>query len=185
MLDEARTAVLKAAAGAQMHAKDDFVAAVYVASPLGFTESGRAYYEGYLLPLLVEARFRVLDPWEAAKRVFTAMAEHKTDDCLALAEANTKVGRSNADFIQESDCVLAVLDGPDVASGTDAEIGYAAARGVPIVGLHTDMRRTGDNAAAIVNRQVEYFVVRSGGRIVQTAPEAVNELLGLTRCRDT
>jgi len=51
-----------------------------------------------------------------------------------------------------------VLDGTDVDSGTAAEIGYAAALGTPVVGLRTDLRVTGDNAATTVNLQVEYFL---------------------------
>lgn len=36
--------------------------------------------------------------------------------------------------------VVAVLDGPDVDSGTAYEIGYARAKGKPVVGLKTDLR---------------------------------------------
>ncbi|MEM1688999.1 MAG: nucleoside 2-deoxyribosyltransferase [Candidatus Hadarchaeales archaeon] len=42
--------------------------------------------------------------------------------------------------IEEADVVVAVLDGPDVDSGTAFEIGYATAKGKPVVGLKTDIR---------------------------------------------
>src|SRR4051794_21133183 len=61
-------------------------------------------------------------------------------------------------MIRLAAAVLAVLDGADVDSGTAAEIGYAAALGIPVVGLRTDLRVTGDNAATIVNLQVEFFL---------------------------
>lgn len=42
--------------------------------------------------------------------------------------------------LEGSDVVVAVLDGPDVDSGTAYEIGYACAKGKPVVGLKTDLR---------------------------------------------
>jgi nucleoside 2-deoxyribosyltransferase len=35
---------------------------------------------------------------------------------------------------------VAILDGPDVDSGTAFEVGYACAKGKPVIGLKTDMR---------------------------------------------
>ena len=35
---------------------------------------------------------------------------------------------------------MAVWNGPDVDSGTAWEIGFAYARGVPVIGLHEDIR---------------------------------------------
>lgn len=42
--------------------------------------------------------------------------------------------------LEWSDVVIAVLDGTDVDSGTAFEIGYATARGKPVVGIKTDKR---------------------------------------------
>lgn len=39
-----------------------------------------------------------------------------------------------------ADVVVAILDGPDVDSGTAFEVGYAFAKGKPVIGLKTDMR---------------------------------------------
>ena len=36
--------------------------------------------------------------------------------------------------------VVAILDGPDVDSGTEFEVGYACAKGKPVIGLKTDVR---------------------------------------------
>jgi len=59
-----------------------------------------------------------------------------------------------------------VLDGPDVDSGTAAEIGYAFARGKLIVGYRGDSRVSADNEGGVVNLQVEFFIRASGGTIV-------------------
>lgn len=42
--------------------------------------------------------------------------------------------------LNDADAVVAILDGVDVDSGTAFEIGYATARGKPVIGLRTDMR---------------------------------------------
>jgi nucleoside 2-deoxyribosyltransferase len=42
--------------------------------------------------------------------------------------------------LDQADAVVAILDGPDVDSGTAFEVGYAFAKGKPVIGLKTDMR---------------------------------------------
>jgi nucleoside 2-deoxyribosyltransferase len=41
--------------------------------------------------------------------------------------------------------VLVILDGADADSGSSFEVGYAYAKGIPIVGLRTDFRGSGDD----------------------------------------
>lgn len=42
--------------------------------------------------------------------------------------------------VEQADVVVAILDGADVDSGTAFEVGYAFAKGKPVIGLKTDMR---------------------------------------------
>jgi nucleoside 2-deoxyribosyltransferase len=42
--------------------------------------------------------------------------------------------------IDRCDAVVAILDGPDSDSGTCVELGYARARGKPVIGVRTDFR---------------------------------------------
>ncbi|HVL51584.1 MAG TPA: nucleoside 2-deoxyribosyltransferase [Actinomycetota bacterium] len=142
--------------------------AVYVASPLGFSVPTRMYYEQELLARLAAAGFTILDPWDGVTE-----AAAGPPDVMAI-------GARNAAMIDRAAGVLAVLDGPDVDSGTAAEIGYAAARGIRVVGLRTDIRQSGEEGAA-VNLQVEYFVRVSGGTIAGSLQEAVAALAGLVR----
>ena len=92
---------------------------------------------------------------------------------------NRRIGARNAEMIRECSGVLAVLDGSDVDSGTAAEIGYAAALGRSVIGLRSDIRTAGDNEAAVVNLQVEWFIEASGGRLTTTLEEAISALLAL------
>jgi nucleoside 2-deoxyribosyltransferase len=133
---------------------------VYVASPLGFTGEGRHYLKTVILPQLRERGFVVLDPWEE-------------DGGLLGAH---ELGRRNVDLIERADAVLALLNGPDVDSGTAAEIGYAYARGCPVVGWRDDFRQAGESEETPVNLQVAYFVRKSGGRIEPSLDQAVAAL---------
>jgi nucleoside 2-deoxyribosyltransferase len=51
-----------------------------------------------------------------------------------------EVQRICLDGIDESDVVIAILDGADSDSGTCFECGYAYAKGVPVIAVRTDMR---------------------------------------------
>ena len=57
--------------------------------------------------------------------------------------------------IDDSDAVVALLDGPQVDDGTAWEIGYAYAKGKPIVGIRTDFRNAGDTSHGRVNAMIE------------------------------
>lgn len=49
----------------------------------------------------------------------------------------------NMAAIESSDIIVAVVDGADADSGTAWEIGYAFAKGKPVIGLRTDFRTLG------------------------------------------
>ncbi len=55
--------------------------------------------------------------------------------------------------LDAADIVVVIVDGPDVDSGTAWEIGYAFARGIPIVNLRTDYRGAEGGA---VNIMIEF-----------------------------
>jgi nucleoside 2-deoxyribosyltransferase len=151
--------------------------AVYVASPLGFNEPGRHWAAKVLHPALAAAGWAVLDPWvdEAGAIAATLALPPGPARLEALGEMSRTIGARNRRLLAEADAVLAVLDGPDVDSGTAAEIGWAAASGVPVIGLRTDFRLA-DHEAARVNLQVEDFIVVSGGVLVSSLDAAVAAL---------
>jgi len=152
---------------------------VYVAGPLGFSEAGRAFHAGSVLPALRGLNCEVLDPW-------TLTEQTKVDAVLAMPygpqrrdawrRLNHEIAENNRAAIDRCDLVFAVLDGVDVDSGTAAEIGYAFARGKPIIGYRGDLRATGDNEGALVNLQVEYFIRASGGTIIAGIEELPDAL---------
>lgn len=129
---------------------------IYAASPYGFTPSTWRFLEEELYPKITSAGCTVLDPWN--------IKSLKEDKGIV---SGLKQGRSNAKQIKDdADGIVAVLDGPDVDSGTAAEIGYAAGIGKWVIGYRRDLRRTGDAPDVTVNLQVEYFICLNGGEIV-------------------
>ena len=64
------------------------------------------------------------------------------------------------DAIHEATHVVAVLDGTQVDDGTAWEIGYAYARGLPVIGLRTDFRQAGDTPHSVANAVIECACVQ-------------------------
>jgi nucleoside 2-deoxyribosyltransferase len=143
----------------------------YLAGPYGFSEGGRSFYQDRFLPLVREAGYDVLDPWALTpaelinKAAGLPYGEERRE---RWREVNRIIGENNARAIRAADVIVAVLDGPDVESGTAAEIGYGAALGKPVIGYRGDFRLAADNEGSTVNLQVEYFILAGGGRIVPT-----------------
>ncbi|MFT4034946.1 MAG: nucleoside 2-deoxyribosyltransferase [Patulibacter sp.] len=147
---------------------------VYVASPFGFSVATRGYYDDVLLPALRAAGWTPHDPWADQDGTVTARLQAigrlpPTEQLVALRELNGTLAAANERLLRSADAVFAVLDGPDVDSGTAAEIGFAAALGHPVAGLRLDTRRTGDNHGTTVNLQVEHWVTLGVHRTLEAA----------------
>jgi nucleoside 2-deoxyribosyltransferase len=143
---------------------------VYLASPLGFSEAGRHFYRDVLVPFVRSRGLEVLDPWTLtdARKIRTVQAlPYGPAKRAAWRRLNMRMGATNRTAIDRARAVVAVLDGVDVDSGTAAEIGYAFGRGKLILGYRGDFRLSADNEGSTVNLQVEYFIRRSGGVIVE------------------
>jgi nucleoside 2-deoxyribosyltransferase len=152
----------------------------YLAGPLGFTEGGRLFQDQVLIPAIADAGFKVLNPWTLTPEdvIRTALdLKYGMERKLRWREVNFIIGGNNAEAIQRADVIVAVLDGPDVDSGTAAEIGFACALGKPILGYRTDLRQSGDNEGSTVNLQVEYFIGKSGGLILESVGKLKEKLL--------
>lgn len=145
---------------------------VYVASPLGFSEAGRHWYNQWFLPTLRLFDLEVLDPWtltDPAKIEAATNMTYGPHQVHAWSLLNREIGANNEDAIRRCDFVVAILDGADVDSGTASEVGFAYALGKIVVGYRGDFRLAGDNVGSIVNLQVEHFILQSGGSIVTSS----------------
>ncbi|MFT4097651.1 MAG: nucleoside 2-deoxyribosyltransferase [Rhodoblastus sp.] len=141
---------------------------IYLAGPLGFSELGRLGLEavaalGRTLGHAVVDPFALTPPEQITRIARLPSLDAQRD---AWRDLNQRIGAANMRAIDSCDLVLAILDGPDVDSGTAAEIGYAFARGKLVLGYRGDFRLAADNVGSTVNLQVEYFILASGGEIL-------------------
>jgi nucleoside 2-deoxyribosyltransferase len=145
----------------------------YIASPLGFSEAGRAYYAERYIPALAE-HVEPVDPWALSLPAdFAAAREAGREHAFAI-----EVGERNATAIRGSQLLIAQLDGQEVDAGTAAEVGYAAALGLPCLGVRSDLRASGEPGMR-VNLQLEAFIVLSGGFIAGSLDALVAHLARL------
>ncbi|KXS45148.1 nucleoside 2-deoxyribosyltransferase [Methanolobus zinderi] len=120
---------------------------IYLAGPL-FSKAERDF-NLYLRDRLVEIGFSVFLPQEDGDDTISSRLEDRMKNIFM----------NDVKGIDESDIVLAVLDGgSDVDSGTAWEMGYAYAKGIPVLGLKTDFRTFGDEG--IVNLMMEMSMDR-------------------------
>jgi nucleoside 2-deoxyribosyltransferase len=145
----------------------------YIASPMGFSEAGRAYYAEHYLPALREHVLPV-DPWTLSlPGEFAAARAEGREHELGL-----EVGARNAAAVAQAQLLIAHLDGQEVDAGTASEIGYAAALGLPCLAVRSDLRSSGEPGMS-VNLQVEAFVALSGGFLARSLEELVGRLATL------
>lgn len=151
---------------------------IYVASPLGFSEVGRYFMYAEIIPAIEDLGYSVFDPWKSANELVQPVLNlpYGVERKERWRRVNKTIGENNADAIQKSSGLVAVLDGVDVDSGTASEIGYAAALGKPVLGYRGDFRLSADNEGSMVNLQVEYFITLNGGKIITQIADLQEEL---------
>lgn len=101
---------------------------VYLAAPL-FSEAERDFNRK-LRDEIKSAGFKAFLPQEDSNNV-------KGNNRQEI------IFNKNMAAIESSDIIVAVVDGTDADSGTAWEIGYAFAKGKPVIGLRTDFRTLG------------------------------------------
>lgn len=114
---------------------------VYIAGPL-FSE-GELDFNKKLRDAVAQKGFSVYLPQEHTEDTVDMRHEYKQN----------YIFQNNVEIIDDSDIILAVLDGADVDSGTAWEIGYAYAKGKMIFGLRTDFRTMGSEG--MVNLMID------------------------------
>ncbi len=67
--------------------------------------------------------------------------------------------RMCVDGVESADAVLAIIDGAEVDSGVAWEMGYAYARGIPVIGVRTDFRPGAEHGVNImISRSCRYLI---------------------------
>ncbi len=153
---------------------------IYIAGPFGFSEAGRDFYYGKIIPLVKSLGYGALDPWKLtddAKIQEVISLSAGRERILNWQRLNLEIADNNFQAIRRCKGILAILDGTDVDSGTACEIGFGYALGKPILGYRGDFRLSADNEGGIVNLQVEGAIRRSGGSIISTLDQLAAEAI--------
>lgn len=124
---------------------------VYVAGPL--FDEGERWWITEVERVVAEAGYETFLP-------------HR-DNPPKTADNVRTIYDNNVDAIERCDLVVASLNGVTTDDGTAWEIGYAVARGAPVVGVHTDWRRRFDHE--VVNLMLECSAERIVGSLDELA----------------
>lgn len=90
------------------------------------------------------------------------------DDCLKCVET--------------SQAVIGILDGPDADSGTCVELGYAYARGVPVIGVRTDLRASEElGVNLMLSNLCDLFILEPKMSLSQLASKVARALTQIIR----
>ena len=133
---------------------------IYQAGPL-FSQADVAWHRG-LTQQLRRAGHEVVWPGDLV-----------SDDDVAGwgSEAPRRIFAIDKAAIDGADLLVALLDGAQVDDGTAWEIGYAHARGIPVIGIRTDFRRAGETGHSLVNAMIEgscHTIVRDVDALLDT-----------------
>lgn len=139
---------------------------IYMAGPL-FSAHERHYLEELVQRLSQELR---LNP---NKDFF--LPHRDAGDLGILGKGRDDIFQLDIDSVERCSIVIALLDGPDIDSGTAVELGYAYARNKQIYGILTDLRRWDGSELKAINNMV-WGVCDRGRRIHRTVESLIAEL---------
>ncbi len=126
---------------------------LYLAAPL-FSEAERSFNTS-VARLLNTHLFEVHLPQEAGD-----------DSDTRGTREQERLFNLNKTALEDSDIIIAVVEGADVDSGTAWEMGYAFALGKPVIALRTDFRRVGHHEHVNLMLEQSAKVVGSTGELL-------------------
>jgi nucleoside 2-deoxyribosyltransferase len=139
---------------------------VYVAGPL-FSVHEREFLVSLVNRLAKELSFDPINDF---------FLPHRDAGDLGVAgKTRDMVFYDDLKFLDGAELIVALLDGPDIDSGTALEMGYAHAKGKPIFGILTDLRKWSGSELGIVNNMV-WGVCEDGTRIHRTVDSLASDL---------
>ena len=141
---------------------------IYQAGPL-FSEADQAWHRA-LKKTLEEAGHEVVWPGDLV-----------TEELVQAwgTDAPKRIMETDRDALLACDAVAALLDGAQVDDGTAWEIGFACAKGIPVLGIRTDFRVCGDTRHSVLNAMIEGSITS----LSRSVPELVAHLAELEKRR--
>lgn len=151
---------------------------IYYAAPL-FSEMERRYND-YLVAKLRET-FKDL-------AIYVPQEQLGINDKSAYADSKM-IAKFDTEALVASNVMIALLDGHTIDTGVATEIGVAYAKGIPVIGVYTDVRQQGatqpDKLKALQEvgeNQFHYLnlytigLIKLNGELVSSEEELVSKL---------
>lgn len=135
---------------------------VYLAGPL-FSHADQAWHRAAKSRIEAETGHTVIWPFELFDQAEIARWG---------LDAPRVIMADCRDALAASGLMIALLDGAQVDDGTAWEVGFAHARGIPVIGIRTDFRQAGDVPGATVNAMIQ----ASCAVIVKTVDDLIDVL---------
>lgn len=102
---------------------------------------------------------------------------HRDSGDLGMSGDRNEIFFADIQFLDHAEIVIALLDGPDVDSGTAVELGYAFSKGKKIFGILTDRRAYSFDGKAITKlNNMIWGVCEEGKTIFQSIDELAKAL---------
>ncbi len=128
---------------------------IYVAGPL-FSEHERKFLEDLVGNIATKLGL------DEKKNFF--LPHRDAGDIGITGTGREKVFEEDLHQLENSDVVIALLDGPDIDSGTAAELGIAYAKRKKIFAILTDWRRWDSASLGVINNMI-WGICGKGTRI--------------------
>lgn len=107
---------------------------IYFANGL-FSEQELTYNAEVVRKLRLEMRQRSLDV-----NIYLPQENEAINDKSGYADS-IMIFNGDNEHLDNSDLVIAMIDGPTIDNGVACEIGRATAKGIPVIGVYTDSRQ--------------------------------------------
>ena len=101
-------------------------------------------------------------------------------ECKGLEDNPTKIFEKCKEGIDESNIMIAILDGADVDSGTAWEIGYGYVRNKTVIGIRTDFRQRGDDFGlnCMISESLDFLIEENNmGDIINTLEDISKKVI--------
>ena len=117
---------------------------VYLASPLGFSESAKTYVLPQIVARLEAAGVQVYEPFSANNQ--NGLGPDRGNKMWAL-----EIAYADVEAVKNSDAIFAVLNGLPPDEGVAVELGVAIALGKPTFLFRDDFRKVADSTTFSCN----------------------------------
>jgi nucleoside 2-deoxyribosyltransferase len=120
---------------------------------------------------------------ELAKDITVVIPQYETGKMSGLPNFVEKAFRFCLQSVDECNAIVGILDGADADSGTCVELGYAYARGKPIIGIRTDIRLSEDRGLNLMVANICTRLIMKSSittNVGDIAREIVNNLIEIT-----